>query len=262
MLLDSLRIRDASASDRICKKHINATHLSLPERLLWRTCTRNRRRNNHGYILPPQEVLYWIGVFGACGILGPVFGPLVGGFAAQAKGWRWTIWELAWLCAAVLIVLFFFMPETNPSNILYRRAKRIRNMTDDTRFRSQSEIVAEQVTRRDELAVLGGAFTPPFQEPVIFFVDIYSALLYRVLYLWFESFPLVFGDIYHFNIGQQGLVFLGIFVGGVITLSRYLLWIRRYIVPKFSNSSVKPEVILPPTFFGDFALPICLFWYG
>jgi len=135
-------------------------------------------------------------------------------------------------------------------------------MTDDTRFRSQSEIVAEQVTRRDELAVLGGAFTPPFQEPVIFFVDIYSALLYRVLYLWFESFPLVFGDIYHFNIGQQGLVFLGIFVGGVITLSRYLLWIRRYIVPKFSNSSVKPEVILPPTFFGDFALPICLFWYG
>ncbi|KAH7409418.1 major facilitator superfamily domain-containing protein [Cadophora sp. MPI-SDFR-AT-0126] len=213
-------------------------------------------------IYPPQEVPYWIGIFGACGILGPVFGPLVGGFAAQTKGWRWTIWELTWLCAAVLIVLFFFMPETNPSNILYRRAKRMRKATGDARLKSQSEIVAARVTWSDELAVLGRAFTLPFLEPVIFFVDMYSALLYGVLYLWFESFPLVFGDIYHFNIGQQGLVFLGIFVGGVITLPCYLLWIRRYIVPQFSNPSVKPEVILPPAFFGAFALPICLFWYG
>ncbi|PVH88930.1 MFS general substrate transporter [Cadophora sp. DSE1049] len=203
-------------------------------------------------IYPPQEVPYWIGIFGACGILGPVFGPLVGGFAAQAEGWRWTIWELTWLCAAVLIVL----------NILYRRAKRMRTATGDARFKSQSEVVAARVTRSDELAILGRAFTLPFLEPVIFFVDMYSALLYGVLYLWFESFPLVFGDIYHFKIGQQGLVFLGIFVGGVITLPCYLLWIRRYIVPQFSNPSVKPEVILPPTFFGAFALPICLFWYG
>ena len=27
--------------------------------------------------------------------------------------------------------------------------------------------------------------------------------------LFFESFPLVFGDIYGFSIGQQGLAFLG-----------------------------------------------------
>jgi DHA1 family multidrug resistance protein-like MFS transporter len=42
-------------------------------------------------MFPPTEVAYWIGIFGACGVLGPVLGPLVGGFAAQAEGWRWTI---------------------------------------------------------------------------------------------------------------------------------------------------------------------------
>jgi DHA1 family multidrug resistance protein-like MFS transporter len=41
----------------------------------------------------------------------------------------------------------------------------------------------------------------------------------------------------------------------------YLFWIRRYLIPQFSRP-IKPEVILPPTFFGAFALPICLFWYG
>lgn len=211
-------------------------------------------------IYPPVEVPYWIGIFGACGVLGPVFGPLVGGFAAQAEGWRWTIWELAWLCAVVLIVLFFLMPETSPSNILYRRAHRMRKATGDFSLKSQSEIDAKEA--KDTLVILGRAFTLTFSEPVIFFVDLYSALLYGILYLWFESFPLVFGDIYKFNIGQQGLVFLGIFVGGLLTLPCYLLWIRKYIVPQFSQPLVKPEVILPPTFFGAFALPICLFWYG
>lgn len=211
-------------------------------------------------IYPPMEIPYWMGIFGACGILGPVFGPLVGGFAAQAKGWRWTVWELAWLCAVVLIVLFFFMPETSASNILHRRAARLRKATGKM-LKSQSEIDAEGVAAEDIWAVLGRAFTLSFSEPAIFFVDLYSSLLYGVLYIWFESFPLVFGEIYNFSIGQQGLVFLGIFVGGIITLPCYLFWIRRYIIPQFA-SPVRPEVILPPTFFGAFALPICLFWYG
>jgi len=213
-------------------------------------------------IYPPIEVPYWIGIFGACGVLGPVLGPLVGGFAAQAERWRWTIWELAWLCTAVLIVLFFFMPETSSANILYRRAQRLRIATGNLALKSQSEIDAADVTLKDHLLVLGRAFILTFSEPVIFFVDLYCALLYGVLYVWFESFPIVFGDIYGFKIDQQGLVFLGIFVGAVIILPCYLLWIRKRLVPQFSKPPVKPEIILPPTFFGAFALPICLFWYG
>lgn len=211
---------------------------------------------------PPQDVPYWMGIYGACGILGPVFGPLIGGFAAQAKGWRWTIWELAWLCTVVLITLFFLMPETNPSNILHRRAKRLRKATGDHTLKCESDM--KEVSMRDNFVVLGRAFTLTFSEPVIFFVDLYSALLYGLLYIWFESFPIVFGDIYGFNIGQQGLVFLGIFVGGILTLPCYLFWITNYLIPQFTNAQapVKPEVILPPTFFGAFALPICLFWYG
>ena len=39
-------------------------------------------------------------------------------------------------------------------------------------------------------------------------MDTFTALVYGVLFIWFESFPLVFGGIYGFDIGAQGLVYL------------------------------------------------------
>lgn len=50
-------------------------------------------------------------VLGATG--GPCLGPLIGGFAAQAKGWTWTIWILLWLGGTTLVALAFLLPETS-----------------------------------------------------------------------------------------------------------------------------------------------------
>ncbi|KAI1376823.1 benomyl/methotrexate resistance protein [Hypoxylon crocopeplum] len=213
-------------------------------------------------IYDPAQASYGICILSSFGVLGPVFGPIIGGFAAPAEGWRWTIWIFTWLCALVLILVFFLLPETSAANILYRRAKRLRKATGDERFRSQSEIAAAHHTIRDHLLVLGRAFTLTFSEPIVFFMDLYSALLYGVLFLWFESFPLVFGEIYGFGTGEQGLAFLGIFIGVLVTVPFFLVWIRYGIVPKFAKPSFKPEMVLPPLFVGAFSLPICLFWYG
>lgn len=162
----------------------------------------------------------------------------------------------------MVIAIFFLLPETSAANILYRRAQRLRKATGNERLRSQSEIDAEHHTMKDHLTMLGRAFTLTFTEPIVLSLDLYTALLYGVLFIWFESFPLVFGDIYHFSIRQQGLAFLGIFIGGVITVPLFLLWIHHGIVPRFTKPNFKPEMVLPPTFFGSAALPLCLFWYG
>lgn len=194
--------------------------------------------------------------------LGPVFGPILGGYIATAKSWRWTIWTFTWLCTSVLILFFFLLPETSGPNILYHRAKRLRATTGDPKLCSQSEIDSAHHTTRDHLVVLARAFTLTFTEPIVFLLDLYTALLYGVLFTWFESFPLVFGDIYHFDLGQQGLAFLGIFAGGVFTVPCYLLWVRYGVVPRYNKPWFRPEMVLPPTFFGSASLPVCLFWYG
>jgi DHA1 family multidrug resistance protein-like MFS transporter len=210
----------------------------------------------------PARVAYGICIWGSFGILGPVMGPILGGFVAEAKDWRWTIWVFTWLCSLALVMIFFLLPETSAANILYRRAKRLRKSTGNDRLRSQSEIDAAHHTWRDHGVMLGRAFTLTFTEPIVFSLNLYTALLYGVLFIWFESFPLVFGDIYGFSLGQQGLVFLGILGGGLLTVPLYLLWVKHGIIPRFTKPDFKPEMVLPPTFFGSAALPICLFWYG
>ncbi|KAI8625428.1 MFS general substrate transporter [Xylariaceae sp. FL1651] len=208
----------------------------------------------------PAFVSYLICIWGTAGTCGPVFGPIIGGYLAPVKGWRWTIWVVTFLCSAILISMFFFFPETSAPNILYNRAKRFRKASRDDRYRSHSELHVP--TTRDHLVNLGRAFTLTFFEPIVLLMDLYAGLLYGVLFIWFESFPLVFGDIYGFNPGEQGLVFLSILVFALISLALFLLWIKTNIAKEFSKPGFKPEMVLPPTFVGCLAFPICLFFFG
>lgn len=205
---------------------------------------------------------YAICMWASFAVFSPCIGPILGGFAAPVEGWRWTIWMIVWLTSFVVVMMFFFNPETSAANILYRRAHRLRKATGNERLRSQSEIDALHHTFKDDLVVLGRAFTLIFTEPIVFVMDLYVALLYGVLFIWFESFPLVFGNIYGFNEGHQGLVFLGIFVGTLSTVPCFFLWIKYKLLPKFSDPGFKPEVVLPPVWLGSISLPVCLFFYG
>lgn len=213
-------------------------------------------------IYPPPMVPYFLCLWSSAGIMGPVFGPIIGGYLAPAMGWRWTIWVFTFLCCLVLVTMFFLFPETSATNILYNRARRLRKATGNDRLKSQTEIDSAHYSPRDNVLLLARAFTLTFTEPIILLVDMYAALLYGVLFIWFESFPIVFGEIYRFSSGEQGLVFFGILVFTCIALPGYLLWIKKSLVPSMLSGKFKPEMVLPPAFVGAIALPVCLFWFG
>lgn len=212
----------------------------------------------------PSKRAYGIGIWGLSAVCGPVLGPLVGGFAAQAKRWRWTIWELMWLSGFALAMLIIFLPETSSANILYRRARRLRKMTGRKNLMSEPEIESEGLSRREmAMIILVRPFTLNFLEPMVFLLNLYIALIYGLLYVWFESFEIVFVGIYHFNLGQQGLAYIGILVGALITLAPYYWWMNKYLEPKFDeNGNIRPESRLPPACIGGCFIPICLFWFG
>lgn len=213
----------------------------------------------------PTRVPYFLCLWSAAGVLGPILGPLIGGYLAPSQGWRWTIWTFTCLCSGVLAVMFFCFPETSGDAILCQRAKRLRQASEGMRvdLKSRAELDAAHYTARDNLRLVGKAFTLTFAEPVVLLVNLFAGLLYGVLFTWFEAFPLVFGEIHHFSAGQQGLVFLGILVASAITLPLFLLWIKLRLVPAMLlGSSFKPEMVLPPTSVGAAALPVCLFWFA
>lgn len=215
-------------------------------------------------IYSPAKQVYGIGVWGIAAIFGPAMGPLIGGFAAENKGWTWTIWELTWLSGFCLIFLAFSLPETSSSNILYRRTVRIRKLTGNTQLKCEPEIEAEGMSGKEiVLMVFVRPFTFTFTEPICAALNIYIALIYGLLYLWFESFPIVFIQMYHFNLGTEGLAFLGILIGAFIVMGPFFWYVHRYVEPQFNeDGELRPEIRLQPAFVGAFLIPICLFWFG
>ena len=196
----------------------------------------------------PKKRAYAIAIWGIAAVCGPVMGPLIGGFAAQHKGWSWTIWELMWLSGFSFIMLLFVLPETSSANILYRRARRLRRVTGNQHLKAASEIASEAMTRNEIIQMtLVRPFTLSFKEPMVFLLNLYIALIYGLLYVWFESFPIVFTGIYKFNLSEEGLSFTGILLGAVITLVPFFYYLYKFVEPKFNeNGELRPEDRLPP----------------
>ena len=212
----------------------------------------------------PKKQAYGIGIWGIAAICGPVFGPLVGGFAVENEDWRWPIWELMWLSGSCLVFLTLFLPETSSSNIIYRRTVRYRKVTRCSNLKCQTEIAVEGLTTHAMMqTLLIRPFTIGFTEPIVFLLNLYLALVYALLYLWFESFPIVFLGIYDFSLGTEGLAFLGILIGAILTIPPFFWYLHKYVEPLYNgNGEVKPEYRLAPAFVGAFFLPVCLFWFG
>ncbi|CAG8947184.1 unnamed protein product [Penicillium salamii] len=208
----------------------------------------------------PRSRDYMIVIWGAFAIAAPVLGPLVGGFASSAKDWTWTIWQLIWISGFALVALFFFLPETYGPNILYRRARRLRKITDKPFF-CEAELELESIPPTQ---ILFEALVRPFQlcflEPIVLVMNIYISLVYGILYIWFEAFPIVFGELHGFNPGESGLAFLGIIVGTIFfAIPGYFAW-KFFVQGKQATST--PEGQLPPAMVGSICLPVSLFWFG
>ncbi|RAH42902.1 MFS transporter [Aspergillus brunneoviolaceus CBS 621.78] len=213
-----------------------------------------------GDIWTPRARDYMIVVWGAFAIAAPVLGPMVGGFASAAKGWTWTIWQLIWISGLALVVLFFLLPETYGPNILYRRARRLRKINAKP-FYCEAELELQSISSTE---ILFEALVRPFQlcflEPIVLVMNIYISLVYGILYIWFEAFPIVFQEIHGFNAGEGGMAFLGIITGTIcFALPGYFAW--KYFVQSKQPTST-PEGQLPPAIVGSICLPVSLFWFG
>lgn len=183
---------------------------------------------------------------------------------SEKKGWNWAIWELMWLSAGCLPLLFFFLPQTSSGNILFRRARRLRKLTGNPKLISEPELMCKNFTGKDvAMMTLVKPFSLLFTEPIIFALDMYIALIYGILYIWFECFPTVFITIYHFSFGTLGLAYPDLLVGIFVVVGPFAWYHHEYTEPKFNeHGELKPEYRLPPAFFGAFAISVCLFWFG
>jgi DHA1 family multidrug resistance protein-like MFS transporter len=208
----------------------------------------------------PYALSWW--VFSAWA--GPALGPLMAGFAVAAENWRWSMWELVWMFAPAILLLFALTPETSSPNIILRRAKRLRSITGNERLQAQSEIDQRHMTLS---GIAIDALIKPIEitlkDPAVFFVNIYTALFYGIYYTFFEVFPLVFPVMYGFNLGEIGLAFTSCLVGASIGVVIYFCYLHYYMIPdNIANGLREQEHRLVPAIIGSLLLPSGLFIFA
>ncbi|KAJ7778241.1 major facilitator superfamily domain-containing protein, partial [Mycena metata] len=218
-------------------------------------------------IFPASQLAYVLGVWALGAVAGPITGPVIGGFAAQAENWRWPMMELLWITSFAVIFLSLFLPETYEPTILLRRAQRMRKLTGNTELRTAAE--REQETK-SATSVMYESLVRPFvlaKEPALAFANIYLGFVYAIFYLWFEAFPLVFNDIYRFNQGVSGLPFLAFIVTGSLTYAAYCIYQKYHIASRYAraaanNTDVAPEIRLEIGLIASIFIPTSLLIFG
>jgi hypothetical protein len=117
------------------------------------------------------------------------------------------------------------MKETYAPSILKAKAKRMRKETGDERWWSRydekklstAQLIKTNMTR---------PFTLFFTEPILWFFNVWIALIYGVLYLCFVAYPIVFSEHRGWSPGISGLAFLGIGFGTMLAIVLEPVWRR------------------------------------
>ncbi|KAK9477420.1 major facilitator superfamily domain-containing protein [Lipomyces japonicus] len=200
-------------------------------------------------------------VFTAAPFLGPSLGPLFGNFIAHRLSWRWIIYVMIIWTGVMLILIFFFVPETYSPVLLRWKAQRLRKQTGNQELYAPIETLDRSI-----MGTVVFSCKRPFQllflEPMVFSLCLYTAILLGINYLFFQAFPLVFMNNHGFERQHVGLPFLGLFVGVILGVSTEHVWRKKYARLAESHGGARPEFRLPQAMVGSIFCPIGMFWFA
>lgn len=190
--------------------------------------------------------------------LGPAIGPVVGGFATQYNGWKWSQYVLT-ITMIVAWIPAFFLEETYLKIILARRKEKVEAVQAAEK---QAKPPAKTLLFRILFITLLRPAKMLVYEPIVTFLSIYVAFGFAVIFTFFSSVPYVFGLVYHFDCGNNGLVFLSIALGCTLALPTCIILDRVKYQKAYRKTpgKVPPELRLWPAMCGAFGLPLSLFW--
>ncbi|KAL1896824.1 hypothetical protein Sste5346_004457 [Sporothrix stenoceras] len=202
-------------------------------------------------------------MFMAMTVFGPLFAPIISGYCSTTIGWRWTFW-IALIYAGASLIPLALLPETYGPILLKRRAVRMRKEDPKANIVAPHELEKKNLR---ELATI--VLTRPLRmiisELIVSCVCIYLALLYAIFYMTFTAFPLIFEDIYKFSPGVEGLIFLAIGAGTLLSIPIFYAY-DNYLLNAIDRGEAwtKQEEYrrLPLACLGGPVFVISLFWLG
>lgn len=212
-------------------------------------------------LFPPAQRGLAMTIFAAAPFMGPVFGPVIGGFITETIGWRWVHGVCSIFIGVVWIAGSILVPETYGPVLLSRRAAAL---THETGHKHVS-VLHVQNNGASPATVFARALKRPwvllFLEPIVLVASTYLAIIYGIIYMFLGAFPIVFQHQRGWSPGIGGLAFLGLAVGMMIGLGYTMFDNRRY-KKLLAADRATPESRLPPAMIGALVLPASMFAFA
>ncbi|CAO0791641.1 unnamed protein product [Mucor circinelloides] len=171
-------------------------------------------------------------MFGA--ILGPVSGPIVGGFLIMSPlGWRATFWFCFALGIFIFLITFFFTPETFRVDAKFDIELPVVNnerlnfaaSTKETLNSSEMSITTTitddksfaTIEDKNQVKKRFSPFTAFFllRHPFIFLASVVAALFFAAMFATEAILPDAFKEVYGLSSWQTGLCYLGAGIGNL-----------------------------------------------
>ncbi|KAM0282793.1 hypothetical protein ACHAQH_002797 [Verticillium albo-atrum] len=201
--------------------------------------------------------------FMAATTIGPPLGPIISGFASTID-WRLTFWiDLALIGVGFPAVAL--LPETYVP-VIRRRLKRQALKAEKANPDPDMPALTKTETLSGNIKVIfARPFTMITKEPVVLFTSLYLALVYSILYLFFQAYPIIFQGVYGMEPGFVGLAFLPVLGGSAVALAIFM-WFSAYHAAALRRGESWTQQDeyrrLPLACLGGPALSLSLFWLG
>lgn len=210
-------------------------------------------------LFPPAQRGLGMSIFATAPFMGPVLGPLIGGFTAINVGWRWVQGVCCIFIGIVWAVGSFLMPETYGPVLLQKIATKYSRKSGKVYLsildKNNGSMKASDVFNK----TLKRPWVLLFWEPIVLIASTYLSIIYGTIYMFMGAFPIVYQKERGWNEGVGGLAFLGLAIGMLMGLIHTIIDNGRY---KKLGKMATPEDRLPPGMIGAIALPIGMFGFA
>lgn len=199
-----------------------------------------------------------ISAWSIAAVCAPSMGPLFGAIVTVKGNYHWTFWFVCITSGCSFLVLSWMLPESYGKTILYRKAERLRAITGNENIVSEGHIENSKMNARE--MVIDTLWRPIeiiIFEPVVLLINLYIGMVYSILYLWFEAFPIVFYELHHFTLIELGVAYVCVMIGIIIGAFGYIPVIYKNFTKKLmAGEMVEPEVFLPIAIVGSTLMPL------
>ncbi|GAA95382.1 uncharacterized protein L969DRAFT_84849 [Mixia osmundae IAM 14324] len=214
----------------------------------------------------PNERGVALAIFSLAPFAGPAIAPIVSGFMeVTGTSWRWIYWVLTIFAGVCLVGIVVLLPETFIPIILKREAVKVRKETGDERYHASMERHEPESMGQKLKHTLLKPLIMLYEEPMLLAITLLMSYVYMIIYIQFESIPIIMGENHGLTAGLIGLTFLPIPLGGLAAVLIYVFYFNRRYIAKataLGDKPVPPEERLLIMMAAGPMLAVSFFWIG